>query len=151
MSWRTAFTNLAAISVGGVQSSFDLDDLPNTLPAADLPALAPAFPEAQGVLGEDERGLSTLTYDGSAWIATLHVEHILYWVPAWSDAGLSAVLPDLVTAIDGYLDAISADGRLGGALDREVEITRVIPGVVEYAGVRFYGVRFRHRWVRTIV
>jgi hypothetical protein len=150
MSWRTAFTNLAAIEVTGVHTSFDLDELPNTLPAADLPALAPAFPEGVGVLDEDEQGLSTLTYDGSAWTATLHVEHVLYWAPAWSDAGLSAVLPDLVTGIDDYLDAVSADGTLDGALDRELEITRVVPGVVEYAGVRFYGVRFRHRWVITI-
>lgn len=150
MSWRTAFTNLAAISVPGVQTSFDLDALPNTLPAADLPALAPAFPEALGLLSEDEQGFSTLTYDGAAWQATLHVEHVLYWSPAWSDAGLSAALPDLITAVDSYLGAISADPTLNGALDRELWISRIVPGVVTYAGVRFYGVRFRHLWVRTV-
>ena len=78
------------------------------------------------------------------------MEHTLFWSPAWSDVGLSAALPDLVTAIDDYLTALSADGTLGGALDEELEILDVRPGVVEYAGVRFYGVRFRHRWKRVI-
>ncbi|HEC23057.1 MAG TPA: hypothetical protein ENI95_09080 [Chloroflexi bacterium] len=150
MSWRTAFTNLAAISVAGVVTSYDLDDLPNTLPAAELPALVPGFPEGVGLIGEEEIGFSTLTYDGAVWRATLHVEHTLFWSPAWSDVGLSAALPDLVTAIDDYLTALSADGTLGGALDEELEILDVRPGVVEYAGVRFYGVRFRHRWKRAI-
>jgi hypothetical protein len=147
MSWRMTFTNLAAISVEGITTSYDLDDLPNTLPAADLPALAPAFIE--GAASGDE-GLSTLTYDGGVWTAQLQVDHVLYWSPAWSDAGLSAVLPDLISAIDDYLDAISADGTLDDALDREVEILSVRPGVIEYAGTRFYGVRFRHRWTRII-
>lgn len=150
MSWRTAFTNLAAVSVTGVQTSFDLDDLPNTLPAADLPALVPTFPDTLGMLSDEEQGLSTLTYDGGVWLATLHVEHVLYWCPAWSDAGLSAVLPDLITATDTYLSAISADGTLNDTLDSKLSITRVMPGVVEYAGVKFYGVRFRHQWMLAI-
>jgi hypothetical protein len=147
MSWRTTFTNLAAISVDGVTTSYDLDDLPNTLPAADLPALAPAFIEGAAPGSE---GLSTLTYDGAAWTTQLQIDHVLYWSPAWSEAGLSAVLPDLIDAIDDYLDAISADGTLNDALDREVEILSVSPGVIEYAGTRFYGVRFRHQWTRII-
>ena len=71
MTWRDAFTNLAAMSVMGVTTSYDVDALPNTLPAADLPALAPAFPDALGVLSEGEQGLSTLTYDGGVWTASL--------------------------------------------------------------------------------
>ncbi len=150
MTWRSVFTNLAAVGVSGVTSSYDLDELPNTLPAADLPALAPAFPAGVGALGEEEEGLSTLTYDGSVWTAILHVDHMLYWSPAWSEAGLAVVLPDLIDAVDAYLEAISADGTLNGALDTELEILRVQVGVVEYAGVRFYGARFRHRWVRVV-
>ena len=37
MSWRDAFTALAAISVTGVTTTYDLDDLPGGLRAADLP------------------------------------------------------------------------------------------------------------------
>lgn len=150
MTWRTAFTNLAAISVTGVATRYDLNALPNALPAADLPALAPAFPESPGTLGEDEQGFSTLTYDGAAWVASLHVDHVLYWSPAWSEAGLYAVMPALITAVDDYLAAIKANGTLGGVLKQELEIVRVMPGIVEYAGVKFYGVRFRHRWVRAV-
>ena len=150
MSWRTAFEKLAAISVTGVATSYDLDGLPGNLPAADLPALVPTFPARVGAGADEGAGLSALTYDGAAWTSALHVDHVLYWTPAWSGAGLSAVLPDLVTAIDSYLDAVGADGTLDGALDRELEIMSVEPGLVEYGGVRFYGVRFRHRWVRVI-
>jgi len=65
---------------------------------------------------------------------------------AW--AGLAAVLPALVGAVDDYLAAIGADGTLGGALDEELTILSVAPGVVTYAGTRYYGVRFVHRWRR---
>lgn len=148
MTWREAFTHLAALSVPGVATSYDLDALPNALPAADLPALAPAFPETPGLPLEEGAGLSALTYDGSAWAALLVVDHILYWAPAWSERGLSAVLPDLLTAVDAYLAVISADGALGGALDFPLQIARVQPGMFDYAGTTYYGVRFRHVWRR---
>lgn len=150
MTWRTAFSNLAGIAVQGVATSYDLDDLPNALASAQLPALAPAFPDSVGVLSEDQGGLSTLTYDGSAWTAALVIDHVLYWTPGWSEGGLSVVLPDLIDAVDAYLDALRADGTLGGALASELAITRVVPGVVEYAGVKYYGVRFRHVWRRVM-
>jgi len=150
MTWRQTFTELAGVSVSGVVSSFDLDELPNVLPSADLPALVPLFGQESGVFAEGEPGFSTLTYDGSVWTSTLQVDHVLYWSPAWSDAGLSAALPDLVDAVDNYLTAIKAAGTLNDTLDRELEITRIEPGVVEYAGVTFFGVRFRHRWTRVV-
>jgi hypothetical protein len=148
MTWRTAFTNLAAISVAGVATRYDLNTLPNTLPAADLPALAPSFPVGADPMGGD--GLSTLTYDGLAWRSLLVIDHVLYWQPCWSEMGLHSVMPDLIAAADTYLAAIKADGRLSGALDEELAITRIEPGIVDYAGVRYFGVKFRHQWVRII-
>src|SRR5574341_587850 len=148
MTWRSAFTNLSNVAVTGVTTRYDLDDLPNALPAADLPALAPAFPASEGLIAEEENSLATLTYDGSVWTATLYVDHVLYWCPAWSQAGLDTVMPALIDAVDAYLTAIKANGLLGGVLSRELEIASVLPGIVEYAGVKFYGVRFRHLWQR---
>ncbi|NDJ35679.1 MAG: hypothetical protein GYB64_13540 [Chloroflexi bacterium] len=145
MTWREAFTALAAISVPGVATSFDLDELPTALPAASLPALAPAFPQSGG-----EAGLATLTYDGSVWQAALRVDHVLYWQPAWSEGGLSAVLPDLIDTVDAYLTAVSEDGTLGDVLDYELTLRAVLPGVVTYAGVRFYGAVFQHEWLRRV-
>ena len=150
MTWRTAFTNLATISVTGVTTSYDLNALPNALPAANLPALAPYFPEEGGSISQNQHGLATLTYNGAVWSAALYVDHVLYLAPAWSEAGLSEALPSLVTAIDNYLTALAAQGTLSGALSSELEIIRVQPGIVDYAGVKFYGVRFRHLWRRTI-
>lgn len=148
MSWKDAITKLAAVAVSGVTTSYDLDGVPDVLPAADLPALIPAFPEGSGP--DDAPGLATLTYDGSAWRAGLTVEHVLYWTPAWSDAGLQAVLPDLLDAVDAYLEAISADGTLDETLGQPLEIERVAIGEMVYAGVTFYGARFRHRWMREV-
>lgn len=149
MSWRDAFTNLSNVSVTGVATSYDLDELPNALPAEALPALAPAFRQMRE-RGEGMEGLAVLTYDGGTWTATLCVEHVLYWLPAWSESGLAAVLPSLVDAIDDYLTAVGADGALDGALDEELAILEVAPGVVTYAGTRYYGVRFLHRWRRKL-
>jgi hypothetical protein len=150
MTWRIAFTNLAALPVTGVATRYDLNTLPNMLPASDLPALAPGFAASAGLIEQGAEGFSTLTYDGGVWKSVLYVEHLLYWSPAWSQAGLNAVLPDLLVAVDNYLSAIQADGRLGGALQEETQITHIQPGVIEYAGVSYYGVRFRHRWVRVV-
>jgi len=148
MTWRTAFTNLAAISVTGVTTRYDLSALPNTLPAAELPALVPGFAASAG--GADSEGLSTLVYDGSVWRSTLAVEHILCYQPSWSDAGLATVLPNIITVVDNYLAAIKANGKLSGALDEDLQITRIEPGVFDYGGVRYYGARFTHRWVRIV-
>jgi hypothetical protein len=148
MTWRTAFTNLAAITVTGVTTCYDLNTLPGSLPAADLPALAPAFPV--GANPQDGEGYSTLTYDGSAWRSVLVIDHVLYWQPCWSEMGLNSVMPDLITAVDSYLAAVRADGRLSGALDEELAITRIKPGIMEYGGVRYFGVKFRHQWVRVL-
>ena len=150
MTWRTAFTNLSNIAVTGVITSYDLNEIPNALPAADLPALAPSFPQTLGVLGEDQGGMSTLTYDGGAWTATMFIDHVLYWQPAWSEGGLATVLPSLITAVDAYLTAFKNQGTLSGILSTELEITRVLPGIVEYAGVKYYGVKFRHLWRRVL-
>ncbi len=150
MSWRLAFSNLATIGVAGVNTSYDLDALPGPLPAADLPALAPDFPAGTGLPREGERGLSTLTYDGAVWRAGLEVDHILYWTPAALDAGLITVLPALIDAVDAYLAAVSADGTLGGVLHEPLEVLRVQIGTLERGGVRYYGARFRHRWVRLV-
>ena len=149
MTWRTAFSNLAAISVTGVATSYDLDELPNVLPAADLPALVIDFP-AQSGWRKDAQGLAALTYDESVWLAGLQVEHVLYWAPAWSDVGLLAALPDLIDVVDAYLAAVAADGTLSDALHEPLVIERVQVGVVEFAGVQYYGARFRHRWFRQI-
>lgn len=150
MSWRSAFSNLAAIGVTGVNTSYDLDALPSTLPAANLPALVPDFPAGAGLPREDGRGLSTLTYDGAVWRAGLEIDHVLYWTPAALDAGLTAVLPALIDAVDAYLAAVSADGTLGGVLHEPLEVLRVQVGTLERGGVRYYGACFRHRWVRLV-
>lgn len=150
MSWGQALANLATLTVPGVTTSYGLDALPGVLPAAHLPALVPTFPERVNALGQDEQGLSTLTYDGAAWRASLTVDHLMIWSPTAAHGGLHTVLPELVGAVDGYLAALSADGWLGGALHEPLAVTRVLIGVEKYAGVAYYGARFRHRWVVTI-
>ena len=149
MTWRTAFTQLAAIPVTGVATSYDLDDLPTALPAAHLPALVPHFPPQATALRGTE-GFAPLTYDGSVWRSELVVDHVLYWAPAWGDAGLWAVLPDLITATDGYLSAVKADATLGGTLDTALTLLEIRPGVIHFAGVAYTGVRFRHLWKRVV-
>jgi hypothetical protein len=150
MSWREAFTALAAISVTGVTTMDDLDDLPGGLRAADLPALLPAFAEQGQRLGEREEGFSALTLDGGAWTSSLAVDHLLIWAPCGAGGGMREALPGLVAAIDDYLTAVGADPWLGGALDAPLAILRIMPGVIDWGGTLYHGVTFRHRWSRTI-
>ena len=149
MTWRAALTHLAALAVPGVTTSYDLAALPGALPAAHLPALVPAFPQGLSAPGEAE-ALSTLTYDGAPWRAALVVDHILYWAPAGAGGGLQAALPALVEARDGSLAALSADGWLGGTLHEPLVVARVLIGEQAYAGVQYYGARFRHKWIITV-
>jgi len=150
MSWRSAFTALAGLAVSGVARSYDLDDLPERLPGADLPALVPAFGAAPHRLGEREEGMAALTYDGGVWRAAISVDHLLVWSPLGTGEGALGALPALIDTLDAYLAALGADGTLGGTLDEPLRITRIEPGALVYGGVRYYGVTFRHRWVRVI-
>lgn len=147
MMWRTAFTQLAALSIEGVARSYDLHELPNSLAAAELPALLPVFPEGAG---REDADFSALTYDGTAWAATLVFDHLLCWGAAWSSSGLNAAMPALIDVLEAYLATLRSQGRLGGALSTELAITRIEPGIVSYGGVRYFGLRFRHRWTRII-
>ena len=146
MSWLAALDALAGLNVPGVRTHYHLSELPGVLPAADLPALLPVFPDAAG----DDEGLAALTCDGGAWKAVLNVEHVLLWGPlAAGDAGREA-LPGLLTLVDATLAALATDGTLGGALHEPLAVTGVLVGPVVWGGVRYHAARFRHRWVRIV-
>ncbi|GAB4479052.1 MAG: hypothetical protein Kow00124_24200 [Anaerolineae bacterium] len=150
MTWREAFSALAAIDVAGVTTSYDLDEVPAVLAGADLPALLPSFPLETSRMGERGEEFAALTYDGGVWTAALVVDHLLFWRPAGAGAALNEALPELIDALDAYLEALGADGTLGGVLSQPLTITRVQPGLLTHAGVSYLGVRFRQRWVRVI-
>jgi hypothetical protein len=145
MTWRAAFTQLAAISVAGVTRSYDLDDLPGMLPPADLPALVPHFPPQATALRGTE-GFAPLTYDGAVWHAELVIDHVLYW----GEASLWQALPGLITAADAYLEAVKANPTLGGTLTTELALLEVRPGIMRFGGRPYVGVRFRHQWQRVL-
>jgi hypothetical protein len=135
----TAFDNLAAVGVSGV-TSYTLDDMPDALIGAQLPALV-IVPE----LGGSAPGLEANAFSAGDGSLTVEVAHVLLYAPVMSGPGARGVFPALADAIDTYLGAMAADPTLDGALPVALRI-RVRVGVVRYAGLDYHGVTFTHTW-----
>lgn len=136
---RTALDNLAAVSVTGI-TSYALDDMPDALTRAQLPALV-ILPE----LGGESPGLEASTFSAGDGQLTIDVAHVLLLEPVAGGLGFKGALPTLADAIDTYLAAMANDPTLNGALPVALRC-RVKAGVVRYASVDYHGAVFTHTW-----
>ncbi len=148
MSFRSALTQLAALAVAGVNHNYDVDEAPNSISRAALPILLilPIEMGSERLFAERVGAYEALAFSDGARTASFVVTHLLLVAPATSGAGLRAHLSALVTLVDTYLVALSADPLLGGELDQPTRV-QVEPGVYQHGGVSYYGCAFRHRWV----
>ncbi len=150
-TFRTALSNLSLLRVSGVRKNFDIDELPNQLVAAQLPALLvlPLELEKERLFKERQDGLQTVTFSGSAKTAYYSLTHLLLVAPTEQGLGMRSHLPQLVGTIDAYLATIAADLTLGEALLVPARIG-VEPGVFPFASHTYYGCAFRHTWLMEI-
>lgn len=130
----TALTNLAAVTVSGV-TSYALEETPNALTRAQLPALV-ILPE----LGGDSPGLEPSLFSAGDGRLTIRITHLLLIAPV---AG--GVVPELAALIDTYAAAMAANPTLSGALPVALRF-QVRAGVVRYAGIDYHGAAFTHTW-----
>ncbi len=139
MSLEAAFDALAAWSVTGV-TNLALDDVAGPVPETDLPALVARF---GGTGGEALMPLGILAEAGRV---VVHVEHML--LLSGLGVGLEVErFADAIPVIDAYLEAAALDLDLGGTLLEPLRIADTSAGAIEFYGVLYYGVTFRHRWV----
>lgn len=139
MTLKAAFDVVAAWAVPGV-IVFGLDELTGPPAEVDLPCLVP---ELGGTGGETLRPLG-ITAEAGQFV--VHVVHKLLI------SGLGIGLQrerfyNALTHIDSYLAVVVTDLDLAGTLLEPLGIADTSAGVVEYGGVLYYGVEFRHRWV----
>lgn len=147
-TFRAALSQLALLRVDGIHNNYDLEELPNRLTRAQLPALLvlPIELDRERLFQQRQDSLDTAVFSGAAITVNSHVTHLLLLAPTEAGLGLRSHLPRLIELIDSYTAAIAADITLGDALLAPAGVS-VEPGVFPYADREYYGCAFRHTWL----
>lgn len=147
MPFRTALTNLAALTVSGVLNNFDVDTVPDDLSRAQLPALLvlPGEVPASDAPADSGAGFQAIAFSDGARTVTYTVTHLLLVAPVSAGKGMRSHLPALIDLIDSYFDALSADVTLSDALIEPARV-RVEPGIFTHSDTPYHGCAFRHTW-----
>ena len=147
-TFRAALSQLAKLSVTGIRNNYDLDDLPNSVTRAQLPALLvlPLELERERLFRQRENSLGTTAFSGAATTVTYSLTHLLLLAPTDAGLGLRGHLPRLIELIDSYTAAIAAAVTLDDTLLDPARVS-IEPGSFSYGDGKFYGCAFRHTWL----
>jgi hypothetical protein len=141
MTFRSALTALAGLSVPGVVRNYDIDAVPDDLSRVQLPALL-VLPTTQ----KSGAGFEAIAFSAGPRSVTYTVAHLLLVAPEEAGRGTRSHLPRLIVLIDAYFSALGADVTLGGLLLEPARV-RVEPDVFPYGHTTWQGVAFNHIWV----
>lgn len=146
-AYRNALDALANLIVSGVTNHYNITDIPDTVSRAQLPALLvlPLDTERESLFREKGEGFETVAFSNGTRTVSYAVTHLLLIAPEASGIGLKQHLPDLISAIDAYFAALSANLTLNDTLLIPPQV-RVETGIYDYGGVRYIGCAFRHLW-----
>ncbi len=139
MSLDAAFTQIGSWTVAGV-TVIGLDELNMPPGEADLPLLVP---ELSGTGGETMQALGITAEAGEV---VVHVDHNLL-IKGIGLGMHSERFSDALPFIDLYFAAVADDWDLNGNLMKALTIADTRPGTINFMGVLYYGIVFRHRWV----
>jgi hypothetical protein len=148
MSFRTALSALAALSVTGINHNYDVDAVPDALGRGQLPVLLvmPIDAQAESLFRERGEGFQTVAFADGAKTITYKTNHLLLAAPLTQSKGLSANLPTLIDHIDNYFAALRDDVLLNATLLEPARV-QVEPGIFKHGGVEYVGCAFRHTWL----
>lgn len=146
--FRSALTNLSALSVSGVIHNYDVDAVPDDLSRAQLPALLvlPGTIQDAERFREQGKGFVAIAFSGGPRTVTYAVTHLLLVAPVTAGRGARSHLPKLIDIIDAYIAALSANLTLSGALLEPARV-QVEPGIYKHGDIPYHGCAFRHTWV----
>jgi hypothetical protein len=147
MSLTTALTNLAALTVPGINHNLAVGSLPEQVARTQLPillVLPGGLPE--GKPQPPGEGFSALAFSNGSRTATVQVTHLLLTAPVAAGRGAASHLPTLINRVDAYLTALANDVTLGDALLEPARV-RVEPGQFTYGGVIYHACAFQHEWL----
>ncbi len=144
MTFRSALTALAGLTVPGILRNYDIDAVPDDLSRVQLPALLvlPARQQRQ----QQSEGFEALAFSAGPRTVTYSLTHLLLIAPLESGRGTRSHLPKLIDLIDAYFTALSADVTLSGALLEPAHV-RVEPGLFPYGHAHYHGTAFQHSWI----
>ncbi len=147
-SFRAALSQLAMLNVTGVRNNYDIDDLPNSLTRAQLPALLvlPIELERERLFQQREDNLGAVAFSGAAKSVNYSLTHLLLLAPTEAGLGIRSSLPRLIELIDSYTAAIAAAVTLDDMLLAPARVS-IEPGSFSYGDRNFYGCAFRHAWL----
>jgi hypothetical protein len=148
MSFRTALSALAALSVTGISHNYDVDAVPEAIGRGQLPALLvlPIDTQDASFLGEKGAGFQTVAFANGAKTVTYTTTHLLLVAPVIQGKGLRALMPNLVDHIDSYFETLRDDVLLNATLLESAQV-KVEPGIFKFGGVEYVGCAFRHTWL----
>lgn len=149
--FRDALTQLAALSVTGVNRNYDVDAVPDEISRAQLPALLvlPGETEEDRLFRERGQGFQAIAFAEGARTITYTVTHLLLVAPVSAGKGMRTHLPQVIDLIDAYFAALGDDITLNGALLEPVRV-RVEPGTFTHGDVVYHGCAFRHLWLMEV-
>jgi hypothetical protein len=148
-AFRTALTNLSNLSVAGVVNNYDVDEVPDDLNRAQLPALLVLpgeTPDEELTLNQHGTGFTATAFGSGARTVTYVITHLLLVAPVSAGKGLRSHLPTLIDLIDAYFAALGAAVTLSGALLEPAQV-RVEPGIFKHGESEYHGCALRHTWV----
>ncbi len=147
-TFRTALTNLAALTVSGVVKNYDVDAVPDDLARTQLPALLvlPGETQDDELFKQRGQGFQAIAFSSGAKTVTYAVTHLLLVAPVSAGRGMRSHLPTLVTLIDNYFAALAANVTLSNALLEPASV-KVEPGVFVHGAIEYHGCAFRHTWL----
>lgn len=148
MSFQTALSNLADLSVSGIVHNYGIDSVPESLHRAQLPALLVLPLEAQNdsLFQEGGEAFEAVAFSDGTKTVEYVTTHLLIIAPAKRGKGLREHLPLLVTCIDNYFTTLGADVTLNDALELAANV-RVEPTLYTIGDTQYIACSFRHRWI----
>jgi hypothetical protein len=148
MSFKTALTNLAALSVAGIAHNYGISAIPESISRSQLPVLLvlPIDNSDDKIFQEAGMAFEGIAFGNGTKTATFVLTHLLLVAPLGKGEGMRDHLSLLADCIDAYMDALAANVTLSGALQEAAEV-RIEAGVYRLGNAQYYGCAFRHRWI----
>jgi len=136
MSLRTFITQVSDLTITGVTTSYDSNEVPESLADSKLPAMVPNLPIAPPVGGQMPVVLNTAL--SSAFNATYSVEFVIFIRPVGQKPP-STYVREMVDYLDNFLTAIRNNDQ---AFAWNLTIRSPRAGILNFAGIDYVSVWF---------
>lgn len=145
-----ALNQLAGLSVPNI-TNMGMDELPNRLQRAQLPALLvlPMLDRDRRLFSDGDSHYTSSPFLNGTPTLTVRITHLLLVAPADSGYGTPSYNASLIGHVDATLTALKANPTLNGTLAQPLRVTLDM-GVQPYNDDSFVGCAFRHEWVLAV-